>query len=265
MTVRAAALATTFFPAQQRFPSLVHAPSEEDDAAVAEQPRTLLDEIGGPEVARRAAQHAITAVLAEADPELSVRPLFAPLLAMNAVDAHIGHLARSFQQLFGGGRSGRPLTEELLRSWHPNSAGRCTRRQLDAVSAHMMNGFTLACPDEEAVGCVGAYFGTYFDAIQRVFLDPRRTAPHRRGAARAATRSSVTRGSRLLTGPARSAQALDQTAVPGPSPGDERPTGHEPAQGPQQPPPSSTRARYGIPAPGRAGRPIGDRGDDQPP
>ena len=139
---------------------------------MAEQPRTLLDEIGGPEVARRAAQHAITAVLAEADPELSVRPLFAPLLAMNAVDAHIGHLARSFQQLFGGGRSGRPLTEELLRSWHPNSAGRCTRQQLDAVSAHMMNGFTLACPDDEAVGCVGAYFGTYFDAIQHVFLDP---------------------------------------------------------------------------------------------
>ena len=51
------------------------------------------------------------------------------------------------------------LTEELLRSWHPNSAGRCTRQQLDAVSAHMMNGFTLACPDEEAVGCVGGTSG----------------------------------------------------------------------------------------------------------
>ena len=151
---------------------LVHAPSDEDDAAVAEQPRTLLDQIGGPEVARRAAQHAITALLAEADPELSVRPLFTPLLASNAVDAHIGHLARSFQRLFGDGRSWRPLTEELLRSWHPDSAGRCTRRQLDAVSAHMMNGFTLACPDEEAVGCVRASFGTYFDAIQRVFLAP---------------------------------------------------------------------------------------------
>jgi hypothetical protein len=35
-----------------------------------------------------------------------------------------------------------------------------------------MNGFTLACPDEEAVGRVGAYFGTYFDPIQRVFLTP---------------------------------------------------------------------------------------------
>jgi len=92
---------------------------------VAEQPRTLLDEIGGPEVTRRAAQHAIIAVLAEADPELSVRPLFARLLADSAVDAHIGHLARSFQQLLGGGRSGHPLTEELLRSWHPTSAGRC--------------------------------------------------------------------------------------------------------------------------------------------
>ena len=88
------------------------------------------------------------------------------------MDAHIGHLARSFQQLFGGGRSGHPLTEELLRSWHPTSAGRCTRRQLDAVSAHVMNGFTLACPNEEAVGRVGAYFRTYFDAIQRVFLTP---------------------------------------------------------------------------------------------
>jgi hypothetical protein len=172
VTVRAAAVATTSFPAQQRFPSLVHAPSEEDDAAVAEQPRTLLDEIGGPEVTRRAAQHAIIAVLAEADPELSVRPLFARLLADSAVDAHIGHLARSFQQLFGGGRSGHPLTEELLRSWHPTSAGRCTRRQLNAVSAHVMTGFTLACPNEEAVGRVGAYFGTYFDAIQRVFLTP---------------------------------------------------------------------------------------------
>ena len=149
---------------------LVHAPIEEDDAAVAEQPRTLLDEIGGPEVTRRAAQHAINAVLAETNPELSVRPLFARLLADTAVDAHIGHLARSFQQLFGGGRSGRPLTEELLRCWHPTSVGRCTRRQLDAVSAHMMNGFTLACPDEEAVGRVGAYFATFFDTIQRVFL-----------------------------------------------------------------------------------------------
>jgi hypothetical protein len=139
---------------------------------VAEQPRTLLDEIGGPEVTRRAARHAITAVLAEADPELSVRPLFARLLADSAVDAHIGHLARSFQQLFGDGRSGHPLTEEILRSWHPTSAGRCTRQQLDAVSAHVMNGFTLACPNEEAVDRVGAYFRTYFDAIQRVFLTP---------------------------------------------------------------------------------------------
>ena len=119
-----------------------------------------------------AARHAIIAVLAEADPELSVRPLFARLLADSAVDAHIGHLARSFQQLFGGGRSGRPLTDELLRSWHPTSAGRCTRRQLDAVSAHVMNGFTLACPNEEAVDRVGASFRTYFDAIQRVFLAP---------------------------------------------------------------------------------------------
>jgi len=125
VTVRAAAVATTSFPAQQRFPSLVHAPSEEDDAAVAEQPRTMLDEFGGPEVTRRAAQHAIIAVLAEADPELSVRPLFARLLADSAVDAHIGHLARSFQQRLGGERSGHPLTEELLRSWHPTSAGRC--------------------------------------------------------------------------------------------------------------------------------------------
>jgi hypothetical protein len=151
---------------------LVHAWSEEDDTAVAEQPRTLLDEIGGPEVTRRAAQHAIIAVLAETDPELSVRPLFARILADGAVDAHIDHLARGFQQLFGGGHRGRPLTEELLRSWHPTSAGRCTRRQLDAVSAHVMNGFALACPDEEAVGRVGAYFGTFFDAIQRVFLAP---------------------------------------------------------------------------------------------
>lgn len=140
--------------------------------AVAEQPRTLLDEIGGPEVARRAAQHAITAVLDEADPELSVRPLFAPLLARNAVDAHIGHLARSLQWLFSGGHNGRPLTEELLRSWHPDSASRCTRRQLDAVSAHVMNGFTLACPNQEVISRVGAYFGTYFDAIQHVFLAP---------------------------------------------------------------------------------------------
>jgi hypothetical protein len=171
-TVRSAAGAAQLGVIAGMLGVLVHASSEEDDAAVAEQPRTLLDEIGGPEVTRRAAQHAITAVLDEADPELSVRPLFAPLLAKNAVDAHVGHLARSFQQLFGSGRSGRPLTEELLRSWHADSAGRCTRRQLDAVSAHVMNGFTLACPDEEAVGRVGAYFGTYFDAIQRVFLAP---------------------------------------------------------------------------------------------
>jgi hypothetical protein len=41
----------------------------------------LLDEIGGPEVTRRAARHAIIGVLAEADPELTVRPLFARLLA----------------------------------------------------------------------------------------------------------------------------------------------------------------------------------------
>lgn len=162
---------------------------------MAEQPRTLLDEIGGPEVTRRAAQHAILAVLAEADPELSVRPLFAGLLAESAVDAHIGHLARSFQQLFGDGRSGRPLTEQLLRSWHPTSAGRCTRRQLDAVSAHMMNGFALACPDEEALGRVGAYFGTYLDVIQRVFLAPDDTRlidperPRREIAARVATRA----------------------------------------------------------------------------
>jgi hypothetical protein len=139
---------------------------------VAEQPRTLLDDIGGPEVTRRAAQYAITAVLADDNPELSVRPLFARILSKGGVDAHIGHLARSFQQLFGGGRSGRPLTEELLRSWHPASAGRCTRRQLDAVSAHVMDGFAFACPDEEAVGRVGAYFGTFFEAIESVFLAP---------------------------------------------------------------------------------------------
>ena len=88
---------------------------------MAEQPRTLLDEIGGPEVARRAAQHAITAVLAEADPELSVRPLFAPLLAMNAVDAHIGHLARSFQQLSAGDAAGVPSPKSF--------SGRGTRTQ----------------------------------------------------------------------------------------------------------------------------------------
>jgi hypothetical protein len=35
-----------------------------------------------------------------------------------------------------------------------------------------MNGFTLACPNEGAVGRVGAYFRTYFAAIQRVFLPP---------------------------------------------------------------------------------------------
>ena len=35
-----------------------------------------------------------------------------------------------------------------------------------------MNGFTLACPNEEAVDRVGASFRTYFDAIQRVFLTP---------------------------------------------------------------------------------------------
>lgn len=139
---------------------------------VAEQPRTLLDDIGGPAVTRCAAQYAIAAVLADDNPESSVRPLFARVLAKGGVDAHVGHLARSFQQLFGGGRSGRPLTEELLRSWHPASAGQCTRRQLDAVSAHVMDGFALACPDEEAVRRVGAYFGTFFDAIQSVFLAP---------------------------------------------------------------------------------------------
>jgi hypothetical protein len=137
---------------------------------VAEQPRTLLDDIGGPEVTRRAARHAIAAILADDDPELSVHPLFARIVAEGHVDAHVGHLPRSFQHLFGGGRKGRPLTEELLRSWHPGSAGRCTRRQLDAVSAHMMDGFARACPDEEALGRVGAYFGTFLDAIQRVFL-----------------------------------------------------------------------------------------------
>jgi hypothetical protein len=144
---------------------------------VAEQPRTLLDDIGGPEVTRRAARYAITAVLADDDPELSVRPLFARVLAEGRVDAHIGHLARSFQQLFGGGRSGRPLTEDLLRSWHPASAGRCTRRQLDAVSAHVMDGFAFACPDEEAVGRIGAYFGTFFEVIQSVFLAPEELRP----------------------------------------------------------------------------------------
>jgi hypothetical protein len=121
VTVRAAAVATTSFPAQQRFPSLVHAPSEEDDAAVAEQPRTMLDEIGGPEVTRRAAQHAIIAVLAEADPELSVRPLFARLLADSAVDAH----RSPGTQLPATARwrtQRAPLTEELLRSWHPQRA-----------------------------------------------------------------------------------------------------------------------------------------------
>ena len=62
---------------------------------VVEQPHTLLDEIGGREVTRRAAQHAITALLADNDPELSVRPLFARVLAEGGVDAHVGHLARS--------------------------------------------------------------------------------------------------------------------------------------------------------------------------
>jgi hypothetical protein len=144
----------------------------EHDADVAEQPRTLLDDIGGPEVTRRAAEYAITAVLAESDPDRSVRPLFARVLAEGAVDAHIGHLARGFQHLFGGGRRGRPLTEDLLRSWHPASAGACTRLQLDAVSTHIMDGFARACPDGEAVGRVGAYFGTFFESIQRVFLAP---------------------------------------------------------------------------------------------
>jgi hypothetical protein len=137
-----------------------------------EKPRTLLDDIGGAEVTRRAALYAITALLADDDPELSVRPVFARVLADGGVEAHIGHLTRGFQQLFGGGRSGRPLTEELLRSWHPASAGRCSRRQLDAVSAHVMDGFALACPDEEAVGRVGAYFSSFFEVIQSVFLVP---------------------------------------------------------------------------------------------
>ena len=105
-------------------------------------------------------------------PELSVRPLFGRVIAEGRVDLHTGHLARSFEQLFGAGRSGRPLTEELLRSWHPTSAGRCTQRQLDAVSAHMMDGFALACPDEEAVGRVSEYFGRFFEAIRSVFLSP---------------------------------------------------------------------------------------------
>jgi hypothetical protein len=144
----------------------------EDDMAVVEQGGTLLDEIGGPEVTRCAAQHVISAMLADDDPDLSVRPLFARVLAEPGVDAHVGHLARSFQQLFGGGRSGRPLTEELLRSWHPASAGQCTRRQLDAVYAHVMEGFTIACPEEEAVGRVMAYFGTFSEVIQSVFLAP---------------------------------------------------------------------------------------------
>lgn len=147
-------------------------PAGEHNVAVAEQPRTLLDDIGGPEVTRRAAHHAITAVLADDDPELSVRPLFGRVIAEGGVDRHTGHLARSFEQLFGAGRSGRPLTEELLRSWHPTSAGRCTQRQLDAVSAHMMDGFALACPDEEAVGRVSEYFGRFFEAIRSVFLSP---------------------------------------------------------------------------------------------
>jgi hypothetical protein len=150
---------------------------------VAAQPRTLLDDIGGPEATRRAARHAITALLAEPDPELSVRPLFADVLAEGGVDAHIGHVARSFQQLFGGGARGRPLTEELLRSWHPSSAGRCTRRQLDAVGGHMMAGFALACPDGEALGRVGAYFGSFLDAMERVFLAPEE--PHLAHAERA--------------------------------------------------------------------------------
>lgn len=142
-----------------------------------EQPHTLLDEIGGREVTRRAAQHAITALLADNDPELSVRPLFVRVLAEGGVDAHVGHLARSFEQLFRGGRRGRPLTEELLRSWHPASAGQCTRRQLDAVSAHVMEGFAIACPDEGAVERVRTYFGTFFEAIQRVFLAPDELRP----------------------------------------------------------------------------------------
>jgi hypothetical protein len=146
--------------------------ASEHDGAVEERPRTLLDDIGGPEVTRRAARHMITAILADDDPERSVRPLFAPVLAEGGLDRHIGHLGRSLQQLFGAGRSGRPLTEELLRSWHPASAGRCTRRQLEAVSAHVMAGFALACPDEAAVGRVGGYFGTFFESIQRVFLTP---------------------------------------------------------------------------------------------
>jgi hypothetical protein len=140
--------------------------------AVAEQPRTLLDDIGGPEVTRRAAHYAITAILADDDPEPSVRPLFTRVIAQGGVDRHVGHLARSFEELFGAGRSGRPLTEELLQSWHPASAGRCTQRQLDAVSAHIMDGFTLACPDEEAVGRVSGYFGMFLEAIRSVFLIP---------------------------------------------------------------------------------------------
>jgi len=34
-----------------------------------------------------------------------------------------------------------------------------------------MTGFTLACPKKRR-SPRGAYFGTYFDAIQRVFLTP---------------------------------------------------------------------------------------------
>ena len=92
---------------------------------VVEQPRTLLDEIGGREVTRRAAQHAITAMLADNDPELSVRPLFVRVLAEGGVDAHVGHLARSFEQLFRGGSVAvhSPRTPQVVA---PYLAGRCT-------------------------------------------------------------------------------------------------------------------------------------------
>ena len=53
---------------------------------MAEQPRTLLDDIGGPEVTRRAARHAIAAILGEDDPTRSVRPLFARIVAEGHVD-----------------------------------------------------------------------------------------------------------------------------------------------------------------------------------
>ena len=193
-------------------------------AAVAEQPRTLLDEIGGPEVTRRAARHAIIAVLAEADPELTVRPLFARLPADSAVDAHIGHLARSFQQLFGGGHSGHPLTEELLRSWHPTSAGRCTRRQLDAVSAHVMNGFTLACPNEEAGSAAWARTSERTSPQSSACSSPPTNAPHRRRSRpRPPAASDARQPTAHLPGPARSAQALDHDRGAGPtSPRDER-------------------------------------------